>query len=308
MPPSSATALVLRQIPFSETSLVVALLTREFGKLQGLAKGARRLKSPFQGALELLSVCRIVFLPRASEGLHLLTEALLLERFRPEHSGLRGLFAAYYVAELLDAFTAELGPLPELFDVAVATLRSLQQPMPPELTLLKFELGLLRCLGHLGQFDRCSNCGREIPVGEPARVTEAGGGLVCGRCLPRVGRGPIIGQKVRSWLHKLSTERLSAMGEESPAEEAVISTDSAADQTGSRLPTPTLVPSAPVGTDADALVPLDWDPATYRAVRGLVSHWICHLLARKPKLFPYLEKLGFFSGPAAKRPETPTVR
>ena len=40
MPSEKASALVLRTIDFSETSLVVWLFTREFGKIGALAKGA----------------------------------------------------------------------------------------------------------------------------------------------------------------------------------------------------------------------------------------------------------------------------
>ena len=78
MPSEKATAIVIRTIEFSETSLVVTLFTREFGKIGALAKGARRLKSPFEAALDLLALCRVVFLHKSSEALDLLTEAKLL--------------------------------------------------------------------------------------------------------------------------------------------------------------------------------------------------------------------------------------
>ncbi len=88
-------ALVLRAVEFSETSSVVTLFTRDFGKIRGLAKGARRPKGPFESALDLLSLCRLVFLRKSSEALDLLTEAKLERRFsagepRPVKS-LRGL-------------------------------------------------------------------------------------------------------------------------------------------------------------------------------------------------------------------------
>ena len=83
MPAEQATALVLRTVDFSESSLVVTLFTREFGKIGALAKGARRLKGPFESALDLLALCRIVFLRKSSDALDLLTEAKLERRFRP---------------------------------------------------------------------------------------------------------------------------------------------------------------------------------------------------------------------------------
>ena len=82
MPTEKAIALVLRVVEFSETSSIVTLLTREFGKVRGLAKGARRPKGPFESALDLLSLCRIVFLRKSSDALDLLTEAKLEWRFR----------------------------------------------------------------------------------------------------------------------------------------------------------------------------------------------------------------------------------
>lgn len=47
-------ALLLRRIPFSDTSLVCHFLTRQHGRVALMARGARRAKSPFRGALEPL--------------------------------------------------------------------------------------------------------------------------------------------------------------------------------------------------------------------------------------------------------------
>jgi len=74
-------ALVLRTTDYSETSKVVTLWTRDFGKVRVLAKGGRRLRSAFEAALDLLSVCNVVFLRKQSDRLDILTEAELVERF-----------------------------------------------------------------------------------------------------------------------------------------------------------------------------------------------------------------------------------
>src|SRR5580658_455875 len=125
MPTEKAIALVLRVVEFSETSSVVTLFTREFGKVRGLAKGARRPKGPFESALDLLSLCRIVFLRKSSDALDLLTEAKLERRFRPAPRSLSSLYAGYYVAELLTEFTDDSDPHPQLFDAASETLLAL---------------------------------------------------------------------------------------------------------------------------------------------------------------------------------------
>src|SRR5207244_2036701 len=75
MTAQKATALVLRTVDWSDTSRIATLWTREFGKVRVLAKGGRRLKSNFESALDLLTVCSIVLLRKSSASLDLLTEA-----------------------------------------------------------------------------------------------------------------------------------------------------------------------------------------------------------------------------------------
>src|SRR5580698_9751588 len=125
MSSEKASALILRLVDFSETSSVVTLFTREFGKVQALAKGGRRPKGPFESALDLLSLCRIVFLRKSSDALDLLTEAKLERRFRVVGRDLSNLYAAYYLAELLNELTDAADPHPELFDAADSTLLAL---------------------------------------------------------------------------------------------------------------------------------------------------------------------------------------
>src|SRR5437763_10942226 len=99
MAAEQAVALVVRGTDWSETSRIATLRSREFGKLRVLAKGGRRLKSNFEVALDLLTVCSIVVLRKSSGGLELLTEAQVVERFPALRMDLPALYAAYYVAE-----------------------------------------------------------------------------------------------------------------------------------------------------------------------------------------------------------------
>ena len=177
-----ATALVLKCVDFSETSLVVTLFTREFGKIQGLAKGGKRLKGPFDSALDLLALCRIVFLRKSSEALDLLTEAKLQRRFRPAGRDLSSLCAGYYVAELLNDLTDQYDPHPELFDLAEATLAALSAGEPVLLYTARFELCMLHILGHLPSLTTCVECDSEVSLSGRVAFGQAHGGVLCGRC------------------------------------------------------------------------------------------------------------------------------
>src|SRR5206468_11556804 len=119
MAAEKALALVVRGTDWSETSRITTLFTREYGKVRALAKGGRRLRSSFEIAFDLLTVCHVVFLRKAHGGLDLLTEAQVVERFPVLRKDLAALNAGYYVAELLADGTQDYDPHPPLFDAAV---------------------------------------------------------------------------------------------------------------------------------------------------------------------------------------------
>jgi DNA repair protein RecO (recombination protein O) len=182
MPAEKANAIVIRVIDFSESSLIVTLFTREFGKIGALAKGGKRLKGPFESALDLLALCRIVFLRKTSDALDLLTEAKLLRRFRPHGRDLVNLYSGYYVAELLGELTDQYDPHPELFDLADETLASLAAGEPAAGNVMRFELGLLRILGHTPSLDTCAECGAAVTASGRVAFGLIDGGVLCNRC------------------------------------------------------------------------------------------------------------------------------
>ena len=93
MPSERALALVVRGFDWSETSRIITLFTREFGKVRALAKGGRRLKSNFDVAFDLLNVCHVMVIRKAHGGLDLLTKAQLAERFPVLRQDLSALYA-----------------------------------------------------------------------------------------------------------------------------------------------------------------------------------------------------------------------
>jgi DNA repair protein RecO (recombination protein O) len=180
MSTEKATALVLRTTDWSESSRIATLWTREFGKVRALAKGGRRLKSNFENALDLLTLCRIVFLRKSSDSLDLLTEAQVIQRFPRLRTDLAALYAAYYVAELLAEGTRDYDPHPLLFDEALDTLDTLGgAECGPRVA--RFEMVLLRELGYSPVLEHCAGCGGSIVETELA-FSAAANGVLCRRC------------------------------------------------------------------------------------------------------------------------------
>ncbi|MEI8229210.1 MAG: DNA repair protein RecO [Planctomycetota bacterium] len=193
MAAENAQGIVIRAVPFGETSCVATLFTREFGKLRVLAKGAWRPKSAFDAALDLLSICQVLVLRKSSGGLDLLTEARLDHRFRIGRS-MAAFHGGMEVAELLDALTADADPQPELFDVAETTLLELSayegQDRAVRALLVHTELAMLRIVGHAPALGRCAECRAAIDPQGRCAFGMLDGGVLCPRC--RQGKRSVV--------------------------------------------------------------------------------------------------------------------
>jgi len=182
----SADALVLRTVDFSETSRIVTLYTRQFGKIEALAKGGRRLKGPFEASLDILARNAVTFIQKRGDVLDLLTESKLIRRFRVRSSNFSGTLGGYYVAELVNSFTAPGDPMPTLYDLTVKVLPQLEEGRFVMRTLARFEGRLLQLLGHSPSFRDCVQCGVPVPREPNARIVFGmlDGGVLCSSCLP----------------------------------------------------------------------------------------------------------------------------
>lgn len=78
MPAQSSEAIVLRTFPFKEADLIVSYFTRDLGKLRGVAKRARRPKSPFGAGLQRLSYVRMNYQHRDNRELDFLDSCEIL--------------------------------------------------------------------------------------------------------------------------------------------------------------------------------------------------------------------------------------
>jgi DNA repair protein RecO (recombination protein O) len=174
--------LMLRVTDFSETSRIVVVFTRDFGKISALAKGGRKLKGPFESALDLLSTCQIVFLRKSTSGLDLLTEAKLVSRFHPQARDLTCLYAGYYLAELLLGLTEDYDPHLALYAAAQDALSTFAVSETTLLGVVRFELVILREIGQLPNFDHCAACGAELTEGRTFGFGVSEGGLICPDC------------------------------------------------------------------------------------------------------------------------------
>jgi DNA repair protein RecO (recombination protein O) len=135
---------VLHTYPFKETSLVVELFSRDFGRVAAVAKGARRPRSAMRGMLQSFQPLLATWSGKSElRNLHSLEwgEGLLL---------LDGdaLMCGFYLNELLLRLLPREDAHEDLFLYYTQTLRVLSAGADAPSTLRRFELRLLQQLGY----------------------------------------------------------------------------------------------------------------------------------------------------------------
>jgi DNA repair protein RecO (recombination protein O) len=140
-------AILLRKTKLTETSLIITWFSQDAGKLKTVAKGARRPRSRFGGALDLFHECEIQFARSRKSELHALREAVLIEPYEAIRFDYGRLGLAAYFAELVDLVTEPEHPSPELFDLLRRALGHLAAQPASRRALLHFESELVHGLG-----------------------------------------------------------------------------------------------------------------------------------------------------------------
>ena len=201
-----AVGLTLRKTPVGESDLVSTLYTREHGKIEARARGARRLTSRLMGHFEPLTLLRLAV--ARGRALDVVAEAEVITAFPAVKTDYATAARGLYVAELMDAFSVPAVANPELFDLARHTLDAIGGDLSSEMALRYFDLHLLRRSGFLPELYCCVECGAEL---EPARHRYAAGagGTLCLDCVtsPEVIVRPLSlpALKVLRMLHRAET-------------------------------------------------------------------------------------------------------
>ena len=187
-------AICIRAIDYSETSQIVTFFARASGKIDAIAKGSKRPKSPFDGPIEILSHGNIVFIDSNREKLATLTEFQQQPALRNLYGNLFVLHCCLFGAELLNKLTHDYDPHPGLFDSFLEFMQNANEQQPTGdrqgdilALLILFQLTLLKEIGLQPILSHCVNCKKS----HEARATSSeiyfsssANGIICRDCEP----------------------------------------------------------------------------------------------------------------------------
>ncbi len=183
MPPRTRLdGIVIRQQPIAEADVIVSLVSPHEGRVDVLARGARKSTKRFAGGIALFSELSAV-IEQGRGHLPTLVESSLGAAFLQMTPQYGQLALASYVAELAACASQPSHADPGLYawlraSLALCETVNEQQLRTPRLAI---EVGFLQALGVCPDLQTCGECGQDTAAGGTWQDADAG--LVCTRCL-----------------------------------------------------------------------------------------------------------------------------
>jgi DNA repair protein RecO (recombination protein O) len=182
-------AVVLRTFDYGESDRIVTFFSADFGKIKGIAKGARRSRRRFPNTLEPFSCATILFTRRDDATLVFLENSDMIDHYTGIRADLERTLLASYLIDLADQFTMEGKVNRDLFALIRDFLKLIEGGQASDALMRIFEMRLLKHSGYEPILDRCTVCQRPIADVQACRFDAHAGGIHCSSCYTRSSEG-----------------------------------------------------------------------------------------------------------------------
>jgi DNA repair protein RecO (recombination protein O) len=171
-----ATGLVLRTRNLGEADRLVTILTFEEGKLEAVARGARKIKSKLAAGIDLFTFGNYNF--HQGRTWPIITGQDPIERFNRFREDPDLYSYGLYLNELTDRLVSGSEKCREISNLLLEGWRCLEQGVDCALLARAYELKLANAAGYNPHLHCCTSCGSTGPSSFSPRQ----GGLLCSSC------------------------------------------------------------------------------------------------------------------------------
>lgn len=194
-------AFILRCFNYSESDLIVTFYSSDFGKLKGIAKGAKRSKKRFANVFEPFSLTNIIFYRKKTDSLAFIESCEIIEHYSDIRKDLEKTLTASYFIDLVDHFSPEGKKNINVFELLKDFLILLGRENTTDAMVRFFEMRLLRFAGYEPALDHCIRCKTSVANGSYYYFYPREGGIRCAACArPERYEQPISAGTVRTLL------------------------------------------------------------------------------------------------------------
>jgi len=181
---------ILKKVDRRETDQLLTIYTKDFGKLEILAKAIRKISSKLKSGAEIFYLSEIEFIQGKTR--KTLTDAILIEKFENLKKDLKRIKIAYKISEFLDNLISGQEPDQKIWRLLLETFNKLNTECKIKEIRYKiyyyFAWNLLLILGYRPELYNCVLCQKKLVPGK-LFFSAKEGGVICQKCFKELELG-----------------------------------------------------------------------------------------------------------------------
>jgi DNA repair protein RecO (recombination protein O) len=196
--------IVLKKTPVNETDLFVSIFSPLLGKIDAIAKGARKVESHFTGHLELLNTCTFQLYNKGNR--YIITQCQSTRTHKSLRNSLDKTGSSLLVLEIFSKVSSNEEYGYELSGLFQECLECMGNDHSTFLCTEIFKIKLLKILGALPDITHCGICNRRWENMENMYL-ENQGQLLCRKCLDKTHIFSTIQFNIIKLINYICTEK-----------------------------------------------------------------------------------------------------
>jgi DNA repair protein RecO (recombination protein O) len=172
-------ALIIGQRKFGDYDKILTILSKDYGKVQIIAKGVLKPTSPLVYHVDLLNFTNLMI--SKGKNLDILIQAQTINSFESIRNDYDKLSKSFYMLEIIDKFIIISDSISEIFDITLTCFSRINDGHDIDLNVQIFELSILKFAGVLPEFNNCLHCLKKV-LAKNAVINFNVGGILCSNC------------------------------------------------------------------------------------------------------------------------------
>ena len=198
------TGIIIRKINLNEADRIISVLTKDYGKIDCIAKGARKLKSKFCGRLELFYHVKLTCFQ--GRELAILNEADIID-CPVETKDINKHKILFYISELTNKLIQSGQQIEGAYPLLLDTLKHIDNSNKTAVLLHSYLIKLLTLTGFLSPWNKCAKCNESLDINKPIYLSSVNANTACHSCATSTDK--LIDTSLLKWINYMQNYPLS---------------------------------------------------------------------------------------------------
>jgi DNA repair protein RecO (recombination protein O) len=187
LPYHKTVGIIIKSRSFGETGKHLTIYTKSFGKINAIAKGAKKVKSRFGSSLELFTESVLYMFKKEHKDLYLITQTKINKSLPNISKDIKKFGVASVISEFIYNFVPFAEKNIQLYNFFSYVLQLVNCLNYEEKILLGFMVKFFSLVGYEINLISCSSCGQDIKInsGLTKNLSARFGGIICDSCLSK---------------------------------------------------------------------------------------------------------------------------